>query len=316
MEATSATTLRIGCAVVHTDGQLGAMEKPVATRPAPEVAAALAAAYFAAKAERYDEVDRQPYWALSDDLLWRLLNRLLLPALAPLARVDVLDAGAGTARWTQRLLAELPSACAHLVDLTPEMLSVARRKLEADLLNGRVQTEVADLQSWDPAGRDFNLVLCFHNVLSFVSDPRAVLGTLVKAVRPGGFLVLVVPNRYHAAWFALATGRLEEYERVQLTHEVKFAPDVPAMALFTPRGLRAALLDHGLSQVDVLGFPVAIYPQIEETTIDASSAFSVSVLSEPSQRQRILDFEEQMCLDPEAAARGNNLLVVGRAPHA
>ena len=53
----------------------------------------------------------------------------LLPA-DRLGSISLLDAGAGTARWTIRVLEKYLSASASLVDLSPMMLAVAREKLQ------------------------------------------------------------------------------------------------------------------------------------------------------------------------------------------
>ena len=56
--------------------------------------------YFAGKAEQYDDVDQQLYWVFSDRLYREILKRELGHSLAEKSQVRLLDAGAGTGRWS------------------------------------------------------------------------------------------------------------------------------------------------------------------------------------------------------------------------
>src|ERR1700730_8630484 len=78
--------------------------------------------YFAEKAIHYDAVDQQPYWRLSDELLWWLLETQIFKALGPAPRI--LDAGGGTGRWAIRVLQAIPGAHLTLADLSPDMMAV------------------------------------------------------------------------------------------------------------------------------------------------------------------------------------------------
>lgn len=272
-------------------------------------------AYFAPKAQKYDDVDNQPYWAFSDELLWELLQTLVLNKLQDRGVVHLLDAGAGTARWSSRIMQFLPMAQGTLIDASPDMLGVAKEKMERLGLADRSKIFERDLQTFDPTefqGQD--LVISFHNVLSFVDKPEVVIDKLMRTLAPGGTMILVIPNRYHAAYFSLFQGRWKELERVRASWSVKFADSVPEMFVFTPDAARATLLNAGAADVKTYGFPVTIYPQMEETAIAGSSGFAKKVLSDEMNRRFLLDFEKELCQREEAAARGNNLLVIARKP--
>lgn len=273
-----------------------------------------AKSYFADKAKDYDAVDSQPYWAFSDALLWRLLQiKLLDPIMRRKPNFHLIDAGCGTARWSARILDFAPHSTATLIDISSPMLDVAREKLEARELIKRATLQERDLQTVDDHGLEpADVIICFHNVLGFVSDPPDVIRRLVTLLRPGGLIAIVAPNLYHGAYFSFATGRYAEIARVHQRHAVKFTDIVPELYLFTPHSLRAALRAAGAKASRVFGFPVTIYPQHEETTTRGNSAQLVSILSQASQNEEWFEWELAFCQNPDAASRGNNLLAIAQ----
>lgn len=267
--------------------------------------------YFAAKADFYDDTDNQPYWVFSDDLLWHLLKKLVLSKYDQASTIHLLDAGAGTARWSSRILQHLPSCSATLIDISPEMLNVAKKKLQRLGMTERATIVEADLQTLEgSAFGQHDLIICFHNVLSFVSDPAHVIEKLFSALKSGGTLVLVVPNYYHALYFSISQRRWSELERIIQRASVKFNDSVPEMLLFTPGSLIQTLRQCGCLDTQVLGFPISIYPQIEETYLQGSNSFALSLFSNAELREQLFKIEAEVCLNTEAAARGNNLLVI------
>lgn len=87
------------------------------------------------------------------------------------------------------------------IDLSPNSIDVARRIVNAELspeLVRKTTFEVMDAQRLDfPAGA-FDLVVSF-SVIDHIPDPevrqRAIM-EMARVVRPGGHVVVTVPNRY------------------------------------------------------------------------------------------------------------------------
>jgi SAM-dependent methyltransferase len=113
---------------------------------------------------------------------------------------DVLDIGGGTGGLAVRV-----GALGHrvtVVDPSPDALAALdRRAREHDVaVTGRQGDLSSLLDVVEPDSAD--VVLC-HGVLEVVDDPVGALATLVRVVRPGGVLSLVVAQR-HAAVVARA----------------------------------------------------------------------------------------------------------------
>lgn len=272
--------------------------------------------YFQPKAVNYDETDGQDYWAFSDRLLWSLLqDNVLEPIKKEKENFSFFDAGCGTARWSSRILQAYPAATGILGDLTPNMLQVAKDKVERMGASGRVVSQEMDLNKLASYNvPKVNLVICFHNVLSFVSDPAAVIAALYDQLNDGGRLCLVIPNLYHAASFSALAGNLTEAERASNTASVKFTETVPEMWVFTPEKIAGIFGDLGAAQSKVMGFPVTVYPQKEETEIRGNSNQAKRIFSDEGNVKRLFEIEKRLCPQQEAAARGNNLLCIATKP--
>ena len=113
---------------------------------------------------------------------------LLLELTPGLALVE-LGCGSG---WIPRLAAR-QGVNAHGVDISPEMIEVAREQAEADCVEATF--EVGDVEQIDLGGR-FDACLIYD---ALHHSPRAdlVLASARRALRPGGRLLLAEPNWKH-----------------------------------------------------------------------------------------------------------------------
>lgn len=269
--------------------------------------------YFAPKAKDYDLVDHQVYWAFSDKLLRHLFEQIYITQIDEVAPIRVLDAGGGTARWTKWLLDRLPGSHITLVDVSPDMLSVAEEKIRRGNLTQRCSLHCLDLHEIDGHGLgQFDLIISLHNVLSFVVDPRETISKLSTMVKPGGHIVLVIPNHYHAAYFSATQSRPEELRRLMDSGKVKFTSSVPEMHTFFPEETRRSLIDMGAKSAESYGFPVTVYPEHAETEITGSGERAKSIFGDAALFSELDALEHRLCLRTEAAPRGNNLFVIAQ----
>lgn len=107
---------------------------------------------------------------------------LALAAVTPTDRV--LEIGCGTGIITMGVAARV----AHIeaIDISPEMISVARGKAEADSRDN-VTFRVSDGYSLPFDVGSFDVVLAF-NVLHLVDKPKQLLGEAHRLLKPGGLL--------------------------------------------------------------------------------------------------------------------------------
>jgi 2-polyprenyl-6-hydroxyphenyl methylase/3-demethylubiquinone-9 3-methyltransferase len=102
-----------------------------------------------------------------------------------------LDAGCGSGILA-RLLAGL-GAEVIAVDASPSMIDRARQ--ESGGLAGLIEyRQVASIEALDLAAQSVDKVLC-SSVVEYLDEPAQALGELFRIMRPGGVLLVSVPNR-------------------------------------------------------------------------------------------------------------------------
>ena len=105
-----------------------------------------------------------------------------------------LDAGCGTGTLSRWLAAR---GCRVLgVDASAEMISTAKDLTESDTKAAQLRFErigTIDCLAMDDSC--FDGLLC-SSVLEYVADPKACLAEFARVVKPGGLLLISVPNRH------------------------------------------------------------------------------------------------------------------------
>ncbi|AUH67041.1 class I SAM-dependent methyltransferase [Paracoccus zhejiangensis] len=129
-----------------------------------------------------------------------LAVRALMDSKAvPLDGVELLDFGTGPGLALKALIGEARPKRVVGYDFSENALQIAA----AEIPGG--QFGVADI--YQPTAEQFDLVLCME-VLEHLEYPERALATLVGAVRPGGTLLLTVPqgrldrSRYHVNFWS------------------------------------------------------------------------------------------------------------------
>jgi SAM-dependent methyltransferase len=130
------------------------------------------------------DVDEHHWWYRGRRLIVRTeLDRLAIPAGA-----RVLDAGCGSGRMLEELVAY---GTVSGIELDPDAAAFAASR-------GRAEVEVGRLEDlpWEPA--TFDLITCL-DVIEHTPDDRRTLAELRRVAKPGGWLLVTVPA-YQALW--------------------------------------------------------------------------------------------------------------------
>lgn len=138
-----------------------------------------AAAFFAENAESWDALRKLH----TDD---GEIERALLD-LAPRKIDRFIDLGTGTGRMLVVFKDRYRDAVGY--DLSPEMLAVARVRLEeVQVQNARVRRlDILDPDDIPAASAD---LVCLHHVLHFLGEPERAVAVAASVLRPGGILLI------------------------------------------------------------------------------------------------------------------------------
>lgn len=145
--------------------------------------------------------------------------------------MEVLEFACGTGTTALRHADHVASYRA--VDLSPEMIRIARAKVGAD----RVQFEVADFDAMDLAPESFDMVQA-HSILHLLPDLAATIAKVHGALKPDGLFVSSTPCLGRAYWLrpVAAIG--------------KALGKMPPVSWFTEDALRRALQDQGFEIIE------------------------------------------------------------------
>jgi ArsR family transcriptional regulator len=162
----------------------------------------------------------------------REVEAAVLEAVGDRPVESLLDAGTGTGRMLELVGPIIKRGVG--VDVSPEMLAIARDRLERARLH-HCQVRLADAYRLPfPAANEvsgFDIVL-FHQVLHYLDDPQAAIVEAARVLKPDG-RVLIVDFAPHEL----------EFCRTELAHRRLGFPDFEVQAWCEAAGLSVAASD-------------------------------------------------------------------------
>jgi SAM-dependent methyltransferase len=201
--------------------------------------------------------DEGRFWAAHADYFDRAIpdyHRDLLSAAAIRPTDQILDVGCGTGQATRDAARSAPAGAALGVDLSSQMLDVARlRAADEGLTNVRFEQADAQIHAFDD--ESFDRVLSRTGAM-FFGDPAAAFANLHRALRPGGRLVLLT-------WQSLAENEwLGEFMAALSAGREMPAPPPGAPGPFSladPDRVRTVLGAAGFADIAIDGLSAAMW---------------------------------------------------------
>ena len=146
---------------------------------------------FTRVADGYDRLNR--ILSLGLDVLWRRRALAMLAKGLPdggRSALDILDLATGTADLAIAAARRFPEARVTGLDLTPAMLEIGARKVEAAGLIRRIKLTAGDATALRFADGAFDAALCAFGFRNFPDIP-ASLSEAARILRDGGQLVVL-----------------------------------------------------------------------------------------------------------------------------
>jgi S-adenosylmethionine-dependent methyltransferase len=212
-----------------------------------------------------------------------------------------LDLGGGTGALALRFAAL--GWHASVVDPSATMLALAADAARAEALDARVtfHLSVAEHAHELFAPQTFDAAVC-HNVLEYVSDPRAAVRALAALVKPGGLISLVARNRAGEAMrAAMKAHDLDEAERTLAAAQVNESLYGGPARLYDARVLSALADGAGLTVLAERGVRVV------------ADYLPASLSDTPDAYARLLSFERTLGARPDFAAVARYTQIIARA---
>jgi SAM-dependent methyltransferase len=197
--------------------------------------------------------DRAERWVRVADRLERQLapvTELLFAAARLRAGERVLDVGCGTGPTTRRAAALVgPHGSVTGVDISPEMITAARRADRPGDEAAAIHWVEADAVTWDPGAEQFDAVISQFGVM-FFADPDAAFANLARVTAKGGrFCAAAWAERSQSPVFDLPlTIALRELDRAGTIVEVP-SPTAGPYSLSDERHVERMLAAAGWTDV-------------------------------------------------------------------
>ncbi|MGL5823548.1 MAG: methyltransferase domain-containing protein [Nocardioides sp.] len=230
------------------------------------------------------------------EVVWVTVRRsLAVPGAYRGDRAEIVDIGGGTGGFAVPL-----ATLGHrvlVIDPNPDALAALGRRADeagvTDLITAH-QGEVADITAYVErfAATDGpDLVLC-HEVLEVLADPASALTTIVRALRPGGALSLLVPGLHAAVVARAMAGHFNE--AIALLDE-------GVGRRFTAHNIAGMLTDVGL-----------VIDSIHAARVFTDLGPGAFVDSEPGATRALLELERAVAARPEYLTLATHLHVFAR----
>ncbi|MCA1567538.1 MAG: methyltransferase domain-containing protein [Acidobacteria bacterium] len=211
-----------------------------------------------------------------------------------------LDLGGGTGALALRFAAL--GWHSSIVDPSASMLALAADAARAETFAARVtfHRSAAETAHQLFAPRTFDAATC-HNVLEYVSDPRACVRSLAALLKPGAVVSLVARNRAGEAMrAALKSHDLDEAEHALTAGHVNESLYGGPARLYDAGTLQELATDAGLHVLAARGVRV-VADYLPASLSDTADAYA-----------RLLSFERTLGARPEFAAVARYTQIIAR----
>ena len=136
----------------------------------------------------YDKVNR--VLSIGLDILWRRLALRLLSREVQKDDLNILDLAAGTGDFSIQAARAFPNAKIQSVDITPAMMEIGKRKVDAARLSERISFAEGNAMDLQFADDTFDCITCAFGFRNFPSAEKSLLESS-RVLKKGGCLIVL-----------------------------------------------------------------------------------------------------------------------------
>jgi ubiquinone/menaquinone biosynthesis C-methylase UbiE len=256
-----------------------------------------------AEGEYYRNVGDDPVY---DQITWSNIEPFLPK------RGWILDAGGGAGIWSIRM-AEQKKCFIVLLDITPELLKTAKRRIKGKMLTERIEVLDADIRAIPHPEKRFDFILCEADPICICGDPEKAVSELSRVLKPNGYLAAGVDSTLYRAFTAISKGKSLDYVLEFLQTGIARAVDEALFVSksFTPMELITLLDKCGLKTVRIVGKPISFGPDIGDLFVSALPAKKRQrIFESPTKKEKLARILRRIYDEPYIAGIGSHLHIV------
>jgi len=182
----------------------------------------------------------------------------------------ILDAGGGVGMWSRKMV-ETGKCQVELLDITLESLKMAKKRINKDGLEQRIEVLHGDILSVPHPDKSFDFVLSEGDPISICGDPDKAVSELSRVLKPNCYFVAGVDSTFSCALHMLSKGKsvdfVSDFLQTGISPAVEDA-DFDSKS-FTPLELMSLLQKHRLKTVRIVGKPIGVGINMTDMFIEA-----------------------------------------------
>jgi ubiquinone/menaquinone biosynthesis C-methylase UbiE len=256
-----------------------------------------------APAEYYNEVGGD---AVYDRITWENIEPFLPK------EGWILDAGGGVGVWSRKMV-EKGRCKVELLDITSECLKTAKKRINKDGLQERIEVLHGDILSVPHPDESFDFVLSEGDPISICGDPEKAVGELSRVLKPNCHLVAGVDSTFSRVLDMLSHGKpldyVSDFLQAGISPAVEDA-DFDSKS-FTPKELISLLREHGLKMVRIVGKPIGFAAEMGDIFVRILPMEKRrEVFGDKEEKERLIKILNVVYEDPYIAGIGSHLQIV------
>jgi len=220
----------------------------------------------------------------------------------------ILDAGGGAGVWSRKM-AETGKCRIELLDITGELLKTAKKRINKDELEERIEILQGDIRSVPHPDKSFDFVLSEGDPISICGDPDKAVSELSRVLKPNCHFVAGVDSTFSRALNMLSKGKpvsyVSDFLQIGISPAVEDA-DFDSKS-FTPLELMSLFQKHGLKTVRIVGKPIGMGDIFVETL---PAERRRQIFENKVETEKLKKMLNSIYRDPYIAGIGNHLHIV------
>ena len=268
------------------------------------------------------EVDDEYVRKSGDDLVYDKITWDNIEPFLPLEGL-ILDAGGGAGIWSLKM-AEKRRRMVVLLDITLDLLEVAKQKIYNEQTPGHIEVLNADIRALPHPESSFDFILCEADPICICGNPEKAISEFSRVIKNKGYLIAGIDSTFYRVFHALSQGKsldsiLDFLQTGIAPPEDDAGVDVVTAGFpfesksFTPREFIILLKKYHLETVKIVGKPLGFRQGILDSFVSViPTEKRHRIFKDLKEKRKLAQILHLIYEDPYIAGIGSHLQVVAK----